>query len=126
MELMTNDEARNHFKEICKDYSIITPLKLRRLQNMIETELINYLEEGTMQAKQMHMTIASIRKNDSLFENGKMIFAQIQVNGSYFSRREAVTFNRDGFIGFGGELSTINIQPILKAFCKWCTAITIG
>lgn len=123
---MTNDEARKHFKDMHLDYSKISRLQLRKLQNMIEAELIDYLEEGTMAAQQMGMTISSIRKNDVIFENGKFIFGQIQVDGSYFSRREAVTFNRDGFIGFGGELSSINVQPILKAFCKWCTAITIG
>lgn len=123
---MTNDEARQYFKDMNLDYSKITRLKLRRLQNMIEAELIDYLEEGKMEALQMDMTIASIRKNDVVFENQKFVCGQIQVNGAYFSRREAVSFNRDGFIGFGGELSTTNVQPILKAFCKWCTKISIG
>ena len=120
---MTRDEAMEHFKALGLDYSKVTRLSLRKLQNIIEEELINYLEEGSMESGQMNMTIASIRKNDVLFEDGKLIVARVQVNGAYFSRREAVTFNRDGFIGFGGELSDKNVQPILKAFCKWCYTI---
>ncbi|TQK75163.1 hypothetical protein FB479_101775 [Brevibacillus sp. AG162] len=42
--------------------------------------------------------------------------AQIQIDGSYFSRREGITFSQTGFIGFGGGFSDVNVQPILKAF----------
>ena len=58
---MSNDEAREHFKELGLDYSRITRVSLRKLQNMIETELIVYIEEGTKEAKQMDMSVASIR-----------------------------------------------------------------
>ena len=70
----------------------------------------------------MNMKVASIRKSDIVF-NKKLRYAKIQVNGSYFKRREAVTFNETGFIGFGGELDNRTVQPILKAFLKWCDEI---
>lgn len=123
---MTREEARQYFKHMCKDYSVLNDLTLRKLSNMIEAEFISYLETGVMTALQMNMAMAPIRKKDVLKNDGKIIGAALQVNGSYFERREAVTFGTSGHIGFGCELSDINIQPILVGFCKWCTSITIG
>jgi hypothetical protein len=37
----------------------------------------------------------------------------------YFDGREAVSFNRDGFIGFAGWASSENVAPILSAVCEW-------
>lgn len=71
---MTNDEAREGFKDLGLHYGRITRLGLRKLQHMIEFELISYLEEGSMEAKQMQMTVANMRKNNVLFEDGKLIF----------------------------------------------------
>lgn len=37
----------------------------------------------------------------------------------YFNGREAVSFNRDGFIGFAGWASSNNVEPILQGVCNW-------
>lgn len=34
-------------------------------------------------------------------------------------RREAVSFNQDGFIGFAGWASTENAQPFYRGFMRW-------
>ena len=46
-------------------------------------------------------------------------FGGIRCNAFYFERREAVSFNRDGFIGFAGWSDDTNVQPILQGFLAW-------
>ena len=38
---------------------------------------------------------------------------------NYFDKREAVSFNSDGFIGFAGWASDKNVQPILEGVTDW-------
>lgn len=117
---MNREEARKHFKDLELSYENITPIDLRKLSNMLESELIDYFENGGSHAQQMDMKVSEQRKKDVKFKDGKLIFAQIKIDGSYFKGREGITFNQTGFIGFGGEFSGVNVAPILKAFCKWC------
>lgn len=42
----------------------------------------------------------------------------------YFSNREAVTFNSNGFVGFAGWADDDNVRPILEAFVEWVVAIS--
>lgn len=50
---------------------------------------------------------------------GDQRFAEITCAAYYFTKREAVGFNRDGFIGFARWADDKNVQPILEAFCGW-------
>ena len=43
----------------------------------------------------------------------------MRVSGFYFSGREAISFNEDGFIGIAGWADDTNVQPFLRAFHKW-------
>ena len=40
-----------------------------------------------------------------------------------WEKREAVSFNRDGFIGFAGWADENNVQPILRGFQSWMEKI---
>lgn len=40
-------------------------------------------------------------------------------DGSYFTGREAISFNSDGFIGFCGWADDKNSMPFLVAFYRW-------
>lgn len=42
---------------------------------------------------------------------------------SYFSCREAVSFNPDGFIGMAGWASSSNVAPIREAVIEWADSI---
>ena len=44
---------------------------------------------------------------------------EITVNSDYFNGREAITFNSDGFIGFGGWSDDYNVRPFVLAFLIW-------
>lgn len=117
---MKREEAREYFKNKGLSYESLVPVDITQLAHLISMELIEYLSNGGEHAIGMDMKVATIRKKDINFKEGKFISAKVQVNGSYFKRREAVTFSQTGLIGFGGELDDKNVQPILKAFCKWC------
>ena len=58
--------------------------------------------------------------NVKLNKNGKLVFAEIRVKGTYFADREAITFNEDGFIGFCGWADGYNLTPFIVGFKEWC------
>ena len=56
---------------------------------------------------------------DSYTENGRLIWVEITVDGSYFKNREGITFNSDGFVGFAGWACDTNAEPFANAFIDW-------
>jgi hypothetical protein len=117
---MKREEAREYFKNKGLDYSRIKKEDIELLTNYVSEELKIYLNEGGSHAKQMSMELRTPRVKDIKVLKSGLKYARIRIKGSYFDDREGITFSQTGFIGFGVELSDINIQPILKAFIRWC------
>ena len=118
------DEAREHARRMGITYDKITREMLDLLWAKCEIKLMEYRQTGNKHALQMKMSMAPMRKKDvKIKSDGSLAHAELQVNGSYFSRREAVTFEDSGFIGLCCELSGINATPILDAFKEWCNAV---
>jgi hypothetical protein len=68
----------------------------------------------------MKLKLSTPRKKDiKVLKRTGLQYAVIQVDGYYFSRREAITFNSDGFIGFAGWACDYNTKPFVSAFDKW-------
>lgn len=68
----------------------------------------------------MKLKLSVPRKKDiKVLKRTGLQYAVIQVDGYYFSRREAITFNPDGFIGFAGWACDYNTTPFVSAFDKW-------
>src|SRR5690606_14421809 len=86
---------------------------VNHLRLLVSTELANHDKEMDMSLKQPLKKDTLVRKTLGLK------YARLEVNGSYFSGREAITFNRDGFIGFAGWASGGNLKPFVEAFEKW-------
>ncbi len=59
-------------------------------------------------------------KNIILDKNGKVVFAELRCKGNYFSDREGITFNEDGFIGFCGWADMKRTQIFTESFKEWC------
>ena len=115
------DAARQKFSDLGLKYADIRMWDLNELVKMLKLELARYLVNGGEHAMTMDMSVAKIRKNDiRVDKHGDFLDAQIQINGSYFKRREGITFCQGGFIGFGNEFSDCNVKPIIHAFIKWC------
>lgn len=120
---MEREQARKHFVESGLSYADICEQDINLLNNILSEELSSYFVSGGAHAKGMELKVSKLRKKDiHVLKNG-IKSARIQVDGSYFERREAITFSQTGFIGFAGELDQKNTQPILQAFVKWCDQI---
>jgi hypothetical protein len=121
---MNRDEAREYFKKSGLSYSDITEEDITSLFHLMNDEFSIYKKTGGEHAISMDMRARKpLVKHVKVFKRTGLKFAYLKVKGSYFESREAISFNENGFIGFGGELDDKNVQPILKAFCRWCDLI---
>lgn len=111
---MTNDEARQYFKNKGLTYSVLNTQSIKILKNLIQKE-INKIKNVT--SDYILVDINRLRPVASQLKNG---WVEITVKGTYFDNREAITFNRDGFIGFAGWACTENTKPFIDGFIKWC------
>lgn len=115
---MNKDEARLLFSNKGLTYKDIGSKEVAELIKMIELELSN--SENNLQMK-----ICDVRKSDIKFkEDGTLKNLYLMVDGFYFKRREAISFNTENidgqfFIGFAGWASTENYKPFINAFVKW-------
>ena len=118
-EVVSRDDARERFARHGMCYTsdpakmIAYPIHwgdIMRLWQMCE----DHIGEAELE---MHMRpkpkIKRIKYRDQVCE------AYLRVNGSYFTDREAISFNRDGFIGFAGWASDKNVKPFINAFMEW-------
>ena len=68
----------------------------------------------------MNVRIDRLLKKDYRITNKNGLeWGFIKVRSRYFTGREAVSFNRDGFIGFCGWASPDNQPPYMEAFKIW-------
>lgn len=117
---MTNDEARKYFLNKGLNYKNIDMESLDMLAEKLSFNLEKYKLEGGFHAEQMGMKLRKRTKFDKKFSKDGLVRARFYIDGSYFHKREGITFHEGGFIGFAGEFSTVNTQPILNAFIQWC------
>lgn len=112
-EAMSRNDARHLFRETGATYSNLTVDDLRDLGAILDAEMTaSGLFGGTFK---MNKPIKMVD-----WPNG---WAALTCRSYYFDKREAVTFNSDGFVGFGGWADDENIQPILSGFRKWCVEL---
>lgn len=113
----STDEARQYFTDKGLTYDSITEGDILILSMMLEKELKKSNKAGETSVS----TITLSKKIDMKKKtNGHIICCFLYVNSHYFTRREAISFNQDGFIGFAGWADIGNKNPILRAFLKWC------
>lgn len=117
---MTSNDARQYFIDKGLTYSVLTPYTIDLLVAMLNNEIMKqrkeipdtallYIEQPKITAKQR--------------KTGDYSGMELKVKGTYFSHREAITFNEDGFIGFCGWASGYHKQPFIDGFLKWCDAV---
>ena len=116
----TNNEAREYFKQKGLTYNDITEGDILSLVLLLNQELKAAVRNGETSVDTMHLSRKiDIKKNT----NGTIQKCFLYVNSHYFTQREAISFNEDGFIGFTGWADQGNANPILRAFIKWCDAV---
>lgn len=111
--MKTRDEARTIFAVSGLTYDDVTRESIQALRNIINRKMV----ESALMSNSFRC-----RQRPKMSRDGS---AEISCKSHYFDKREAVTFNRDGFIGFAGWSDERNVQPILEGFCEWVNAISI-
>lgn len=120
MEL-SRDILRNMFAERF-GYSDLTQNDIDALEGFIAIELARYNRECSyarntnMHTSHRGKVCSKIRMNH---RTGGIESAFLSCDGSYFTGREAISFNSDGFIGFCGWANDKNSIPFLVAFYRW-------
>lgn len=118
----TNDEAREYFKYKGLTYKDITEGDIAVLIIYLNQEFKQSNKTGETSVSTMHLS----RKVDiKCRPNGSIITAFLYLNSHYFTRRECISFNRDGFIGFAGWADDGNLNPIRRAFLRWCDVMAM-
>ena len=113
----TNEEARQYFRDKGLSYHDITEGDILSLLMLLNREIKKSNKAGETSVSTMHM---SSKINMKKRTNGTIIKCFLYVNSHYFTRREAISFNEDGFIGFAGWADQRNTNPLLRAFLRWC------
>lgn len=107
---MSREDARNLWISAQLDHSHLTLGRLQMLRTMINDEMkASGLIKGSYRV-QGHFKAGIAAKG---------WWADLRCKSFYFQKRQAVTFEDSGFIGFAGWSDDDNVRPILSAFSKW-------
>lgn len=119
--MLTNDEARQYFADKKLTYDVLSIFTIDLLCSMIQTEIMKMRKTDVgCCLLRMKAPVYSKKRLKDQCSNGKFIWFELRVEGTHFEDREAITFNRDGFIGFSGWAGSRNTKPFIDAFIKWC------
>lgn len=123
---MTNkDELRKAFSDNFT-YDDVTRRDLNVLKQILANEFCRANERLGGYDGSVAGSIAMDKCTQKFDENGGLKYAEIRCRAHYFTMREAITFNEDGFIGFCGWSDSKNEKPILKAFSTWLDDYMLG
>lgn len=114
---MTNNEAREYFANKNLTYKNITSGDICVLVMLLNKKIKEACKNGAMSVETMRM---SEKIKSKYTNNGKLVECYLFVNSHYFTRRECISFNKDGFIGFCGWADQSSTNPIIRAFIEWC------
>lgn len=111
------DQARENWKQSGLSYSDINAKNLALLRYLINIELRPDLN--------LPMTISKPLVKDFKFnKDSSLVHGFFKVDSHYFTKREAISFNEGGFIGFAGWADRGNVQPFTVAFNRWVNQIS--
>ena len=113
----TNDEARSYFRGKGLSYDSINEGDILVLVMMCQQELKKSCKDGGTSTSTMRLSEKLDMKRKT---NGAIVSCFLYMNSHYFTRREAISFNQNGFIGFAGWADQGNVNPLLRAFLRWC------
>lgn len=113
----SNDEARKYFADKGLTYDDITEGDILTLVMLLNKHIKAANKDHETSVETMRLSEKKVIKRKS---NGSIIQCYLYLNSHYFTRRECISFNPDGFIGFAGWADQGNTNPILRAFLEWC------
>ena len=123
--MKTREEARGYFKNLGLKYGHIGSIECFKLIEYVREELRIFNVE--FEAKEGHLIELWVRWRKGIMipnvkykQDGSIQEFYIHCKGTWFDKREAISFNKDGFIGFAGWASDKNALPFTEAFVRWC------
>lgn len=120
MKDYSTESARQYFKDKGLTYDDITEGDICTLVMLLNKHIKQANKDGITSVNTIRMS----EKIDSKYKtNGCLISCYLYVNSHYFTRRECISFNKDGFIGFCGWAEGKNHYPIIDAFREWCDLV---
>ena len=121
-EVCTREEAREYFKNKGLGYGDVTEGDIQVLLMMLNNELKKSNASGETSVSTIHLSQKVDMKKKS---NGTIKSCFTYLNSHYFTRRECISFNEDGFIGFAGWADIGNKNPLMRAFLAWCDYLAV-
>ncbi|MBN3406370.1 hypothetical protein CF088_13975 [Clostridium botulinum] len=101
-------------------YKDITRKDIEQLHELVGIEI----EKATNKGEAIETMKINPKIRTRCTSNKKIKHAFLYVDAHYFEKRECISFNADGFIGFAGWASDANVRPILKGFNRWCSYLS--
>ena len=115
----STDEARQYFINKGLSYDDITEGDILTLVMLLNKHIKAANKDNETSVE---LTLSK-RVNMKKKTNGSIICCYLYVNAYYFTQRECISFNNDGFIGFAGWADQGNTNPMLRAFLEWCDCL---
>lgn len=119
---MNRNEAREYFKRKNLNYKDITEGDICTLIILLNKHIKKANKDGITSVNTMRLSEKIKSKYDT---HGRLKECYIFINSHYFTRRECISFNKDGFIGFSGWADEGNTTPIMNSFIEWCDNLAI-
>ncbi|MEK4403479.1 hypothetical protein MKZ26_03410 [Sporosarcina sp. FSL K6-6792] len=116
-----SDDARNYFAEKGLTYKDVSEGDIGVLFILLNKHVKRANKAGGMSTNTMRMSQKIKSKYNT---NGIVKECYFFLNSHYFTQREAISFNSDGFIGFAGWADAGNKSPLMSAFVEWVDAIS--
>ncbi|PHR58761.1 MAG: hypothetical protein COA47_10165 [Robiginitomaculum sp.] len=113
--MSSRDKARTLFKSKGLTYADLTRENVQELRYIINKKM--------MGSKLLDDSYRCRPRCQFQPDNAGGFWAGIRCKSRYFGDREAVSFNRDGFIGFGGWADDKNVVPIVDGFEQWVNEV---
>lgn len=110
------NDAREYFKNKDLCYDNVTEGDILALVMMLNQEI----KEAVKAGEGVPTLRLSEKIDKKMTSKGTLIFCNIYVNSHYFTRRECISFNENGYIGFAGWADDVSVAPIARAFTRWC------
>ena len=115
--ICSNQDCRDKFARLGLTYDDITEGEILALVMLLNREIRKSNKSGETSVNTTRLSSKMIIKHKP---NGKISECYLFMNSHYYTQRECISFNRDGFIGFAGWADDGNTNPICRAFLEWC------
>ena len=113
----SNEDCRKRFADYGLTYRDITDGDILVLAMLLNREIKKSNKTGETSVNTTRLSEKKIIKHRP---NGSITEAYLFMNSHYYTQRECISFNKDGFIGFAGWADDGNSNPLRRAFLEWC------